>query len=186
MKKPFLFLLLAIPVLIYLFLKLFGSNTFQIPEYYSEGIHSELCGISTNQSFQISIHDTLSTSNNFNDKIMLFFVHSDLNENLTKMAKELERIILSQSSSGITVIGLRDSISQFPLFDGVSYITLSRKNLGEFINCNLLVFQEEPDTPYHYIVMVDANRRIRGYYNGSKFDEYDRLAAELDILSFDN
>jgi hypothetical protein len=186
MKKPFLFLIIAVPVLIYMFLKFFGNNTFQTPKYYSGGIYSEFCGINTDQPYRISFQDTLSTNNAFNDKILLFFVGSGLNKNLAKMTKELERSILSQSLAGITVIGLQDTGFQVSPIDGVRYISLSTEDLRVFINCNLMVSQEVSDTPFHYIVMVDGDRRIRGYYDGSKFDEYDRLAAELDILSFEN
>jgi hypothetical protein len=132
------------------------------------------------------MHNTLSTNNEFHDKILLFFAHSDLNNNSTKMTKELERIVLSQSIKGVTVIGLLDTIFQGPPIDGIRYISLSNADLREFINCNLMVSREESDNPFHFIVMVDADRRIRGYYDGSKFAEYDRLAAELDILSFEN
>lgn len=102
------------------------------------------------------------------------------------MTKELGRIILSQSIKGVTVIGLQDTFFQVPPIDGVRYISLSNADLRDFINCNLMVSREESDNPFHFIVMVDTDRTIRGYYDGSKFDEYDRLAAELDIISFEN
>jgi len=119
-------------------------------------------------------------------KYCCFFVHTDLNNNLPKMARELERSILSRSLTHITVIGLRDTICRVPPIGGVRYISFSKEYLLEFINCNLMVSQENSDTPFDYIVMVDANLRVRGYYDGSKFDEYDRLATELDILIFEN
>jgi hypothetical protein len=44
MKKIILFVALPLPVLVFIFLKYFGKNEFDIPVYYSEGVNRELPG----------------------------------------------------------------------------------------------------------------------------------------------
>lgn len=179
MKKLFLFLLIIVPVAIYLFFKYFGTNTYQIPVYYAEGVESELCGIYIGKSYRVSIQDSVM-NDTYKNKMFLFYVHSDLNQNLEMMLREIERNVLAKHSGDIAVIGLFDATNSNKI-NGVYYVSLSNPKLLEYVNCNLLVSEQSNDL-FNFIVLVDPDRSIRGYYNGHEFDEYDRLAAELDIL----
>jgi hypothetical protein len=100
------------------------------------------------------------------------------------MLKEIERNILVNKSADIAVIGLYNAAISNKK-GGINYVSLSNEGLRDYVNCILLVSQES-DNVFNFIVLVDTNLRIRGYYDGEKFDEFDRLAAELDIIRLED
>lgn len=167
-KHIILFILLLMPVFIYVFLKMFGKNTYEIPIYFSEGVNSDYCGLLTTVPYTLDV-----------DRITLFYAHSAKNEHIQTILREMVRI---KSKTDIQIIGLEDlNEEKIPDATGVSYVGMLPNELVDFLSCKILVYSESSDV-YNYLVLVDINGAIRGYYNAGDFAEYDRLFAEIDIL----
>jgi hypothetical protein len=61
----------------------------------------------------------------------------------------------------------------------------SEEQLYKIANCSLVFGQDTAISAplFNQLVLVDAQKRIRGYYIGSDLDDMDRLDIEIDILS---
>ncbi len=172
-KISILTLTLLIPVLIYVFLKSFGTNTYEVPEYYQEGVISEYCGINTAERYQLSIEES-----------SLFYAHTNKNKHLQFVVKEIVRI---QDKSDVKIVGLYDlNEEKLSQPSGVEYQGLLPNEFVDFLSCKLLIYTQDKNV-FDYMVLVDKSGIIRGYYLANDYEEYDRMFAELLILdSFSN
>ena len=167
-KYFILFLTILAPVLIYVFLESFGSNKYEIPVYYSEGVTSEYCEIRTSEPYTLKVTQTT-----------LFYAHSSKNNFIGTILKEMVRI---ESKTKVRIVGLEDlNEAKISHTSGVEYKGMLPTELVDYLSCKLLVYNESQNI-YNYLVLVDNDGGIRGYYNSGDFADYDRLFAELDIL----
>jgi len=168
-KSAILSVVLFIPVLIYIFLNSFGDNTFEIPNYFQNGVTSEYCGLDTKEAYQLS--DRQAT---------IYYAHTTKNNYIEKVLKESVRII---DKSKIRILGLYDlNEVKMTQIEGIEYKGLLPNEYVDFLSCGLLVYTQGTNV-FDYIVLVDQSGVIRGYYLASDDEEYDRLYAELKILS---
>lgn len=162
------------PVLVFLFLKKYGDNKFELPVYYPEGNPIAECSRAT-QQHKLS----LETLSKYDIELpVLIYVpaaqqneyYSDLNNVLAKYpGVNLWALIIEGRSA------LQDERQVFSI-DSLSY--------RQFINCELILGED------HYLnqpisnkyVLVDSEKYIRGYYDCSDLDDIERLDVELDIL----
>ncbi len=197
MKKIiFLILTLAIPVSIFLFLKIFGKNEFEVPVFFVEGIpgcneieeahlvnvaglkdeHGEIINIERVSSFLIFTPlDSQDTS--------------ILRERILQMVRIQDAFYEIGSPRFILMADQKDSIPflQSELIEGglsdVNYtFVLSNSNdLNDFLRCELgLITREEViNAP---LVLVDPERKIRGIYDGLDIEQTEQLILELKIL----
>jgi protein SCO1/2 len=187
MRKAIVFVVLGIPVLIAIILKFFGQNQFEIPVYYQDGITSEECGIQSSDQYVIQEFETINgDQHHLRGGISIIYFHSELNENSARMTRELERIFSAKSKSKLLkVYALTDEETVSEMISGSTLLRFDREQLGSIAICNLLLPQSDSageNIDYSIIVLVDSTGRIRGYYNGTEEEEYDRLSAEVDIL----
>jgi hypothetical protein len=145
MKKIILFVALPLPVLIFLFLKFFGKNEFDVKVYWSEGVN--VAGCAPQPAPYIVPDSALTAWGWTGDKATLII----LNEN-----------------------GIRDNLARVAdLFKDDDYSTIK---VAEVPRCLLLAGDSSQ------VVMIDDQRRIRGYYTPTDRKQTDRLAVELRIL----
>jgi len=182
-----LFVLLGIPFVIYLFLKFFGDNNYAIPIFYKEGVSSTKCNFDFRGQYLIPDPVGFENSNmpmmKLNDHPTVFFVYSLLNQFTDFTFTEITRIAtIKLSPSRIEWVGLTD-VEAAEINENIIYLKGSSTALMDYMKCGLLVENESggPDV-FSKLVLVDSKKRIRGYYDGSKFEEYDRLLTELIIL----
>ncbi len=160
-KKLFQFLILiailAIPVIIFLFLKSYGNNQFDIPYYHTEaGSYNFDCDF-PQDTFRVS----LTEKNDKKANVTLFFKDSrpfGVND-LTNTQSRLKSLFKDDFS--FTAYGNNDSL------DSAAFKKL--------MNCGFVT-----DTVNQFI-LHDAKGRIRGYYN-TDLEELDRLIVETKIL----
>jgi len=158
-KITYLLVALALPGLIFIFLKIFGKNHFDIPLYYKDGVADSLKECSGAHQGQYVIPDTVLTIFSYRkDEASLFVDPSEINN---KELKQLKQSFKNQ----LQIISL----------DGIE---LSR--LNRIKKCNL--FLKEP----WKAVLVDKQKRIRGYYAFTSLEEADRLNVEVEILLTNN
>jgi len=154
MKKLILILGLLLPIGIFLFLGLFGKNEFSIPVYYKNGVDNipPSCARSYKSPYLVS-DSLLKTLGWKGDAVLLMADTSHAGQpGLERLKKEV--------GTDVQVI--------FP--------AIISENYSEIYTCDL--FLEKPWT----VVLVDNQRRIRGYYAPETREEVDRLIVELKIL----
>ena len=170
-KFIYLFLALALPGLIFVFLKKFGKNEFNVKVYYETGIPEDsICGIPTAGAYHVpdSVISKIGLGQSVSASVIIIYPFvkdnlSEVNRIKEKYADEkIDMVILS----GIP----NHRKSQF------RQLFLNYHDFGKIVWCLLRV--QEPWS----VVLLDGKNRIRGYYDGSLRDEIDRLDLELSIL----
>ncbi len=154
MKKIILIIALLVPIGVFVFLKMFGKNEFSIPVYYETGVENPPSDCKRNYQAPYLVPAAVLNTVDWNGRPALI-------------------VIDSSRSVQSTLTGLDED-----LVAEVQIIFLPRKGeyLAERYTCDLLL--QKPWTT----VLVDDQRRIRGYYDPETREEVDRLIVELKIL----
>ncbi len=197
MKKGFkisiLFVTIALPVAIFLFLKIFGENRFDIPIYYQE----EITDIDTDCD-TISFPYLLPPFETFTpDSLILPKIElADINlfsilpneKAIRETLNQIERLKATFSyKSQVKFFLLQTGDTKLPALEKYENI-LDHEGVFNFVKCGLFVpaYLNINDETKHfatgYAVLVDKDRRIRGYYVISDREEVDRVISEIDIL----
>jgi hypothetical protein len=156
-KFLFLFLALLFPVVIFLFLKIFGKNEFEVAILHQDGPINSPSSCGAVYQTPYSVADSLMKSIRGNGGDMLYVVYFDstLQTALNRIAYEFQR----------------DPVRPVRLVDEAGGL-----DLDYWRRC---IFLMEGTAS---IVLLDSNGRIRGYYDGEKREEIDRLMVEAEII----
>ena len=186
-KAVFLFLLIALPVMIFLFLKFFGRNEFTIPVYYEQGLGDSLstsCLDKANK--QYLVNSDLLPKGGIN---IVHFEQAD-GPVLKSRLEELERVQdVFYKDDHIRLNTFLNS--QTIALDDITDYNRRIQFLDQFWNMEVLDSASWAELKYctmamtpldNRVVLVDAAGRIRGYYNILERKETDRLILELRIL----
>lgn len=197
MKKGFkliiLFVTIALPVGIFLFLKLYGENRFDIPIYYQEEntVIDADCGI-ISFPFIVPRFETFTSDSSMLPKIEL----ADINlfsilpneKDIRETLNQIDRLKATFSNQPqVKFFLLQTGDIKLPSLENYENI-LNNEGVFDFVKCGLLVpayFDITNETKHFatgYAVLVDKDRRIRGYYEISDREEVDRIISEIDIL----
>lgn len=159
-KIAYLLVALALPGLIFIFLKIFGKNHFDIPIYYENGISDLAKECSGTYRGQYTLPDSVFIAFGYKSNVTCLFI--DASEMNNKDAAQLRRAF---NDSQLQIISL-ESIEPY--------------HLNQIRNC--ILFLKEP----WKAVLVDKQKRIRGYYAFTNLEETDRLKVEIEILLTNN
>lgn len=198
MKKLILLIFtLIIPASVFVFLKFFGTNTFEVPYLFQNGIPGCLNSDSAHIVSDINFDDTLTQQLNSyrNSEYVVYGVlEGKNNEQLRNLIIQLIRIqdafyeidppyfalLLKENASDTKEIellcgsiGLQKSNTGYFYADGAIFY--------DFLKCEIALI-ENPSDPVINFALVDAERKIRGIYNSSESEEVDKLILELKIL----
>jgi hypothetical protein len=157
-KKLFiLFLALLLPVCIFLFLKFFGKNEFNVPPMHEEGVAEVPLHCNLEYPVPYIIPDTVMTQIRQGVIAPLYLVNFSSDKSVDQRVVEdvEQRQVFISSLSALT-----------PDSSGLSFLK----------GCVLLL-----KDPFN-IVLLDDQRRIRGYYNSKDRDDVDRLLVEVNII----
>ena len=174
-KLLVLILALALPVGIFLFLKFFGKNEFEVKPLFTDVFPSNLpsdCG------FQLAIPyvipDTILSrlAWNSSDSLTLFSFNPEIAKPLY-----LDRLLLNNKPHLLRVVLIQGSTMK-PVEEGkgIKSAVLADPVLAYSKNCFLFI--NEPND----LILVDQKGRIRGYYQLSNREEFDRLIMEISII----
>jgi hypothetical protein len=154
-KALFLFLALLLPVCIFIFLRIFGKNEFNVDPLFSVSPPPVLNGCKS-ASAPYFLHDSVRAQLPFgNDSVLVIaFGNGDLNA-----VNQLKR--------------LKEEIANLP----VGFLTLPG-SARHLLWKHCLFFLQEPQD----VVAVDAKGRIRGQYTSADREDIDRLLTELTII----
>ena len=181
-KVLFLFLALLLPVAVFVFLKLFGRNQFEVQPLFQDGVESSTLCKSYTYNTPYTIPDSMLAKLewNGNDSITLIIFDDKDQDNRIKKHSQIERITEEFKSEKLKVLCLVDSgQSQWlnNVRERLKILELSDEVLVATKNCVFLV--KESDNA----VIIDSKKRIRGQYNLHDLEDADRLFVhELNIL----
>lgn len=186
-KAIFLFLLIALPVIIFLFLKSFGRNEFTIPVYYERGLGDSLSTPCLDRSRgQYVIKNPLVAEGQIN---IIHFERVDGPVLKTRL-EELERVqdvFLNDEEITLNTYLNGSSISIKDITDYDRRIQFQKQfwNIAQLDStnwANLKYCGTAMTNLDNRVVLVDKFNRVRGYYNIIERAETDRLILELRIL----
>ena len=156
-KILFLFLALLLPVVVFLFLKGFGKNEFNVPPMFQDVIESpEDCTsfeYITPYIISDSIMSRLSWSKH--DSLTLIVFNDTSEEASNKKLVQIDRLRVEFPTEKLNVV-----TSTEVMFKSCIFLLKATDNA----------------------VMMDSKRRIRGQYNLTDLDEADRLIMEVKII----
>lgn len=155
-KLVLLFLALLFPAVIFVLLKTFGKNEFDVPAWYTDALPelpAECDGLKITAPYTVpdSILNALSE-----DRDRILCLHFDFSKN--KSVTQLNRI--------------KEKFSK----DAVLVKTLDDQKYQVWRKCIFLL--KEPFD----VVLVDKGGNIRGQYNATDRQDIDRMMTELTIL----
>ncbi len=190
-KISMLMSLLAIPVMLYLFLQTFGSNEYDVPVYYPQGVIDEYdCDFADGPHFlnrsllHLVNHDEINPENVF---VIYSFLEKDCEDTCQIKFNNLSRLHHTFiGENNIIVISILYGQGEMSVDNYIKqdahwkFINLEQPELVNFVNCGLVLPFES--NSLHQFVLVDKEKRIRGYYDGWSLKETDRMAMEAKIL----
>tara|TARA_B100001996_G_C18495906_1_gene529510 strand:+ start:118 stop:612 length:495 start_codon:yes stop_codon:yes gene_type:complete len=158
-KGLILFFSLLLPILLFLFLKYFGDNKYEIQKYdfgceiKLEDINELSNVISLNEIkvLDIRIDDNSKLIDNYLNKIFL--------------NKKIKIITLSEEDRNLNWINL----------------SLSKLTLNNLLKC-----YTSANTYKSFVLLLDNSNKLRGLYNIELQSEIERLNVEIDILKLEN
>lgn len=159
MSKKFIYLLLALllPIGVFVFLRMFGKNEFTIPVYYKQGV----------EDVQPSCTYTYPVPYSVPDSIM----------QRIGLAADKSVVLLIADTSTVVDIGLKRLQEEFEPTDfQLVYPSGGQASLDHWYSC--FFFLKKPWSA----VLIDSEKRIRGYYAPNSREEVDRLIVEMKIL----
>lgn len=195
-KTGVLALMLVLPVLLWLFLKFFGQNQFDIPLYYPNGLDSLAgCNNTTapHQVSQLSLKNLQSASVDENmltgQASIIYFLPNNCPDTCLLVLEELAKLQkVFEAQPNVQILAIGDQANQAAL-QSLSQRFRTQPKVWQFLTggtsdvkrCQFALPLQNISTD-QTLVLVDSDRRIRGYYAGTESDEVDRLTVELKIL----
>lgn len=156
-KSLFLFLALLFPVLIFLFLKMFGRNEFEVPVLHQQAdfIPPSGCGFQYPTPYRIADSVMAKLEVNNRDSLFVFFFRA-------REEAAMNRVRVEFRGDPVQVISPADVPE-----------SIDPDFLSE---CVLLMPKDSA------VTVVDHDYRIRGYYRGDDRKDVDRLIVEMKII----
>ena len=219
MKKYFkpgiLVLVLVVPALLFLFLKFFGQNHYNVRTYFPVSVDSVKVTGSVRLDtvfheippFKFTSQDGEPVTNEtFKDDIYVVdFIFTKCPNVCPKMTSQMTRVqdafenndevkILSHTvdPKNDSAEVLNDYAAEYRAKKGKWYfVTGAKKELYDIARNGYYVTAVEGDggkTDFIHtekFVLVDQNRHIRGYYNSLDPEEIDRLIVEIKVLLYE-
>lgn len=184
-KGVLLFIALILPVLIFVFLKMFGKNQFDIPIFN----HTEISDGANCDDIALphTVKEIKGTLGSMMSMSVANIYHVMPNGISTAELKGLmvAKDRLTGNDVAIYSIAVLDSLNNIKELRQTYQIggiwelhEMLIHKLTENINCQLMI------TGNKSLVLVDKEGKIRGYYDGKDEEEIDRLILESKILLY--
>ncbi|NJN42777.1 MAG: hypothetical protein HC811_11650 [Flammeovirgaceae bacterium] len=162
-KYFFLFLALLLPVVLFVFLKYFGENEFSIPIYYEHSTlgRESLCHESISLPYAVPSESPVPIRG-----VSVLSFH-DPNEQTLVQLNRVKNSFEGQVQVKSIIWGKDPFMDDQIILDSLTYA---------IAKCQFLITHDSTT------VLIDNERRIRGYYDGQSMKDMDRLIMEVKIL----
>ena len=157
-KGLVLFFSLLLPILLFLFLKYFGNNKYEIQKFNFE------CEI------KLEDIDDLNDALSLNE-IKVIDIRIDDNSKL--IDNYINKVFLNKK---IKIITLSDQDRNLNWFD----LLISKSTLDKLLKCY------SANSLKSFVLLLDRKNTLRGIYNIELQSEIERLNVEIDILKLEN
>ncbi len=207
--------ILMIPILVFMFLRTYGTNTYEIPVFYQEGVDDPFgeCDFADGEQHYIPefafyhTDSSLVGSEQMQDKITIVdFFFTSCPSICPVMSTEMERVqdaFRNEDKVQIYSISLDpdydtpEVLSAYGSRHGADpdkwyFLTGPRDTTYNLARCGFVMpathGEDEPEDFIHSdkFVLVDGKGRIRGYYSGTNREGVDELILETKILLHGN
>ena len=188
--------MITLPVLLWLFLKLFGQNQFDIPLYYPHGLDSLAnCNNTTapHQVSQLSLENSQGASMDKNvltgQVTAVYFLPNNCTDTCLLVLEELAKLQeVFETQSPVQILAIGSHHNQTTL-QSLSQRYRAQPKKWQFLTGGTSTIKRcqfalplKNISIAETLVLIDSKRRIRGYYVGTEPDEVDRLTVEIKIL----
>jgi len=198
-KIVILALILLIPAAIYIFLQSFGQNEFTVPIYNEDGeIEVFISNEDNNQNYyKVSFNDLINRelypieTKLLADKIILLDLAISNGENSNNDYQIVRIADIFKDDESVHIIRIFNKDHEQEANERVPEAEY-RKNISIIKGHNTLLRTAKAQLGLdmtsmetiaeNHLVLLDAEKRIRGYYNLNDFDDADRLILEIKIL----
>lgn len=172
-----MFLALLLPVLIFLFLKTFGKNEFEVPVLFADsvGVACEEYTYKIPYVIEDSVLKKLSWNEHDSLTIIVFEDGNTINQHERKI--QMERVFTEFKNTPLQVIRISGSSGVGKADNRIVNISLSEPDFQRMRDCNFVL------SGLNDAVIIDRRKRIRGQYNLLKREDADRMIMqEMNIL----
>ena len=192
---------LAVPALLFVFLHTFGENEFVIPIYYQEGIPASRDGCSwPDGQFKVPNFELYGKGNEkisneiLNEKIsIVYFEQIGDSMGSQQLSLDLIRVVTAfKESPMVQLLSISAASTILPspphgIADNLLLLSGAPETIADLASCGFIL--PPPDPPdiakEPQLILVDGQKRIRGYFDGRTKDEIDRLITEIEILKLE-
>ncbi len=190
-KKVVLFLIIFLPSMMWLVLELSTINSRKLPFYGPksfDGTDSIYYNVAS--EFKNSNQENVSIDTTQNPLYIVCFIkqsYKSENYRLAGLSEYAQYKKEKIKDIPVYIISACDSVSCFDEFKKISITNPNIQNLywsiNSFDSLNLSYFKEKPYyVDYSYLVLIDNQRHIRGYYDARYVSEIKRLIEEYQHL----
>lgn len=180
-KPVLLFSVLVVPALVFVFLKQFGENQYDIPVFHRYGMND------SGKCDRLDLHGSEAFAVGLGNIVVFSFLTNEPTENSDVKLNNLSRIVNYFNSQEIVVLSVssgEDSVLSPTLLTGSrsgnwKYVK-AVSGLDYILECGLALPND--DASLDKFVLMDKENRIRGYYDAYDTEDVDRLMVELRIL----
>lgn len=199
-SKKFLILAVTIsfPVILYLFLRFFGQNKYDLPYFFQEeGVKClTMVADTSNELLDVSSLDSVSVNSVLDSSISILMFPSstidnqslknELNRTVQDLKGRVNLRLIAFYQNGVDTSNLL-ALNEVEIDNFIA----ADSSYKELIDCYFKLptpeYKGEHPTeekwPFNKtIVLIDAGKHIRGYYNGFETKEVDRLILEVNVL----
>ena len=164
-KILYLVVALIFPALIFLFLKFFGRNEFNVPPLYQQQVDLPASECPFSYQTPYAVPDSVMSQLLKYDSALLIALSFPIGNGTAEGIPRLwRRVAGTFAATPVSFIQMDSLESLFP-------------NIELIRDC--IFFVREPAS----VVLVDAQGRIRGHYDATSLDDMDRLVVELNGCS---
>lgn len=180
-KSLLLFFALLLPIIIYVFLKFFGKNEFNVPVLFADSVTVSIPCQAYSYPVPYHIPDSVLRKFSWNTHDSLTIVVFD-DENTTSQHERkiaINRVFDQFKTEPLQVIRVYHTppLAQSDSDSRLERVQLEEETFHRIRNCIFLLSSE------HDAVIVDSKKRIRGQYSLTKRDDADRMIMqEMNIL----
>lgn len=181
-KVLFLFLALLLPVIIFIFLKYFGKNEFDVAPLFQDSIKSPEDCKYYQYAVPYTIPDSILSKLDWNnsDSITILIFDDGIPEKQHKKILQIERIFTEFSAEKFHILYVVEKDGSERIEPSNEKVKVSEIPHGSFVmvrNC-IFLLKESDNT-----IIIDFRKRIRGQYNIDEIEDADRLVMqEMNIL----
>ncbi|GAB3169907.1 SCO family protein [Telluribacter humicola] len=211
-KAGLLIILLAVPAFIFVFLKLFGINHYDLPTFHpvrdpttgevalngSDTVYYTINGLKLSD---VRTGEAFTEANLRGKFSVVHLLPAECGDTCQKALAQLSRVHdLTQTIPQLQVISIKETGNATPELDSLlkqnganpnSWIVVSgnpeevSKAAGEVLRLNVNIPEGmQTISLSNRLILIDGNRYIRGYYDAREIDEVDRLMAEIKVLEY--